>query len=71
MIESFRDKRLRRLFEEDDRRGLPAEMIERITILLAALDAAETIAGMQRPGFRLHALKGDLGGQWAVTVRAN
>jgi proteic killer suppression protein len=26
---------------------------------------------MDLPGFRLHALKGDLEGFWAVTVRAN
>ena len=26
---------------------------------------------MDLPGFRLHALKGDLKGFWAVTVRAN
>ena len=26
---------------------------------------------MDLPGFRLHPLKGDRAGQWAVTVRAN
>lgn len=35
------------------------------------LDAAGTMADMDMPGFRLHALKGDLKGYWAVTVRAN
>jgi proteic killer suppression protein len=35
------------------------------------LDAANTIADMELPGFRLHALKGDFKGFWAVTVRAN
>jgi proteic killer suppression protein len=28
-------------------------------------------ADMDLPGFRLHSLKGDLKGYWAVTVRAN
>jgi proteic killer suppression protein len=30
-----------------------------------------TVAHMDLPGFRLHALRGELKGFWAVTVRAN
>jgi len=30
MIESFRHKGLRRFYEEDDRRQLPPDMVERI-----------------------------------------
>jgi proteic killer suppression protein len=36
-----------------------------------ALDAARTIEGLNRPTFRLHPLKGELMGFYAVTVRAN
>jgi toxin HigB-1 len=71
MIESFRHKGLRRFYEEDDRRQLPHDMVERIRDILTALDAAETIEGLNRPSFRLHRLKGQLKGFWAVTVRAN
>jgi proteic killer suppression protein len=39
--------------------------------MLARLDAAEAVADMDLPGFRLHPLKGKLKGFWAVTVRAN
>jgi proteic killer suppression protein len=39
--------------------------------VLARLDAAGTAADMDSPGFRLHPLKGDFKGFWAVTVRAN
>jgi len=39
--------------------------------ILARLDAASTVADMDLPGFRLHPLKGDFKGFWAVTVRAN
>jgi proteic killer suppression protein len=46
-------------------------MVERIAVILAALDAAATITAMNRQSFRLHRLKGDLRGFWAVTVRAN
>jgi len=71
MIVSFRHKGLRRLYEDDDRRLLPPDLVERIQTILAALDAAGTIDEMNRPSFRLHPLKGDLKGLWAVTVRAN
>jgi proteic killer suppression protein len=39
--------------------------------ILARLDAASTVRDMDLPGFRLHPLKGELKGFWAVTVRAN
>jgi toxin HigB-1 len=53
MIESFRHKGLKRLYEDDDR------------------SAAVTIEAVDQPTFRLHPLKGDLKGFWAVTVRSN
>jgi proteic killer suppression protein len=71
MIISFRSKALKRLYEADDRARLPADMVDRIAILLAAVDAAATVEDFDRPSFRLHALKGSLHGFWAVTVRAN
>ena len=71
MIGSFRHKGLRRFFEEDDRSKLPYEMVERIRDILTVLANARTIEELNRPSFRLHPLKGDLKGNWAVTVRAN
>ena len=71
MIESVRHKGLKRLFDSDDRRLLAPDMVERIRIILAALDAAESIEDVNRPSFRLHPLKGDRKGQWSITVRAN
>ena len=71
MIKSILHKGLRRLFDEDERRGLPPELVERLRVILAAIDAAGSIEDLNRPSFRLHALKGDFKGFWAVTVRAN
>jgi len=71
MIQSIRHKGLRRLHEEDDSRGVLGEHVEKLRDILARLDAAATAADMDLPGFRLHALKGDRKGFWAVTVRAN
>ena len=59
------------MFEADDRSRVPAEYVGRLRIILAALDAAERVEDMDIHTFRLHALKGDMKGLWAVTVRAN
>ena len=71
MIRSIRHKGLKRLHEDDDPRGLLAEHVTKLRDILAQLDAAQTVTHMDLPGYRLHALKGDLKGFHAVTVRAN
>ena len=71
MIQSFSHKGLKRLYESGDRSKLPADMAERIAVLLAALDEADTVADLDRPSFRLHPLKGNLKAFWSITVRAN
>jgi len=71
MIRSIRHKGLKRLYEDDDPRGVPAEHVAKLLNILATLDASSTIAHMNLPGYRLHALQGELKGCWAVTVRAN
>jgi toxin HigB-1 len=38
---------------------------------LAALDTAHVIDDMNLPGFRLHPLKGTMGGRWSITVSGN
>ena len=71
MIQSIRHKGLKRLYPSDDPRGVIAEHAARLRDSLARLDAAGDATDMDLPGFRLHALKGELRGFWAVTVRAN
>jgi proteic killer suppression protein len=71
-IESFRHKCLRRLYEEDDARGLPPRMVAKIRNMLAALDAAATLEQVETfPGWRLHPLKGDRQGDYAMVVSRN
>ena len=36
-----------------------------------ALDTAQTVEDMDGPGFRLHALKGQMRGRWSITVNGN
>ena len=71
MIASFRHKGLKRLYHKDDRSRLPADLADRISIILADLDSATRAEDMNRPNFRLHPLKGELKGFHAVTVSAN
>jgi proteic killer suppression protein len=71
MIQSFRHKGLKRLYEDDDPRGVMAEHLTKLRNILARLDAAGTVEDMNLPGFNLHPLKGRLQGSMAVTVRAN
>jgi proteic killer suppression protein len=71
MIQSFRHKGLKRLYEDDDPRGVAAEHLTKLRNILARLDAAGSIEDMNLPGFNLHILKGSLQGLMAVTVRAN
>jgi proteic killer suppression protein len=71
MIQSFRHKGLKRLYEDDDPRGVAAEHLTKLRNILARLDAASSIEDMNLPGFNLHTLKGSLLGLMAVTVRAN
>ena len=71
MIRSIRHKGLKRLHEDDDPRGVIREHAQKLRDILARLDASGTVADMDFPGFRLHPLKGELKGFWAVTVRAN
>lgn len=71
MIRRIRHRGLRRLYDEDDRRGINAKHVERIRRILAYLDRATEPRDLDLPGWRLHPLRGDLAGFWSVTVTAN
>ncbi len=71
MILRFRHAGLRRLFERGDGRRVSAGLLPKIERILARLDEAAEPADMNLPGFRLHPLRGDLAGHWAVSVSGN
>jgi proteic killer suppression protein len=71
MIKRIRHRGLRRLYEDNDRRGLNADHVEKIATILAQLDRAAKPDDMGLPGFKPHPLKGERAGYWSVTVRAN
>ena len=71
MIVSFKHRGLRRLYERGDRSQIGADLISKVENILATLDAAGVPQALDLPGYRLHPLKGERKGFWAVTVRAN
>ncbi|NJN06061.1 MAG: Killer protein [Rhodobacteraceae bacterium] len=71
MIVSFRHRGLKRLFEHGDRRRVSALHVPKLELILADLDAADTIEHLRRPGYRLHKLKGNRADQYAIDVSCN
>jgi proteic killer suppression protein len=71
MIESFRDRGLKRLYQHNDRSGIGSTMLRRVEEILSILDAAEAISELDIPGYRLHPLTGPLKGYWSVRVTGN
>jgi len=71
MIRNFRHTGLRRLFEDDDRSKVNAQDVDTLRRILARLNRSRVPNDLAAPGFRLHPMKGDLRGRWAVTVRGN
>ena len=71
MIRRFRHRGLKRLYEDDDRREVNPQHVDKIARMLARLDVATRPEELDLPGFRLHPLKGELAGYWSITVRAN
>lgn len=60
VIRSIRHKGLRRFHATGSTAGIQAPHARKLCLQLAALDSATTIADMDIPGFRLHALVGPM-----------
>lgn len=71
MIRSFRHKGLRRFFETGSKAGIQSGHEQRLRLILGRLDDAQEPGDMEAPGWKLHGLKGDLKGHWAVWVGGN
>ena len=57
--------------ERDEARGLNTAHVPRIRRVLTDLHHAVVPQDLDRPGYRLHPLKGDRRGQWGVRVTGN
>ena len=71
MIKNIRHRGLKRLYERGDRSKVNAQQADKIESILANLDAASHPSDMDLPGYRFHALKGELKGFYSVWVTGN
>lgn len=71
MIKSFKHKGLKIFFETGSTKGINQDHKQKLRIRLAALDTATCIEDMDLPGYRLHSLKGNKKGLWAIDVSKN
>jgi len=51
--------------------GIQPAHKQKLRIRLAALDTATCVEDIVTPGWRLHSLKGDFAGLWAIDVNRN
>lgn len=71
MIKSFSHKGIKTFFETGVKAGIQKAHAPRLRLQLAALNRAKVPADMVVPNWKLHALKGNLAGHWAITVNGN
>lgn len=71
MIRSFRHKGLERFFATGSKAGIQPSHVERLRLVLGALDTATQAEDMGLPGLRLHPLSGRRKGTWSIWVSGN
>lgn len=71
MIQSFAHRGLESFFATGSKAGIAPAHAPRLRRQLAQLDAVPSPQDMNVPGWKLHPLKGQLAGHWAVWVSGN
>lgn len=70
-ILQFRHKGLELFFTRGTTAKIQAQHAGRLRLILGRLNVATEPRDMNLPGLKLHRLKGDRGGTWAVQVSGN
>jgi proteic killer suppression protein len=71
VIKNFKHKGIRKFYETGSHAGIQPSHASRLARQLARLNSASSPKDMNIPGWKLHELKGDLAGKWAVSVNGN
>jgi len=71
MIKTFRHKGLEQFFKTASKAGIQPHHAGKLRLQLAVLDNAKKPEDMNAPGWRFHALAGELAGHYAVSVNGN
>ncbi len=73
MIQSFKHKGLRVLWQQGNNSKLPADQIGRIERMLEIIDAAQAVSEDFEafPNWNIHKLAGELKAYWSIKVNKN
>lgn len=71
MIENFKHRGLKKLYEKGDRSGLRTDIADKAELYLSILDTAQTVQELEITGFGFHRLTGNLRGFYSVFVSRN
>ena len=71
MITSFKHRGLKRFFDSGTERGIRADQVQRVRLVLGRLNVSRSAVDMNLPGLFLHELSGKRKGTWSVRVSGN
>jgi len=71
MIKRFRHKGLEGLFRTGSTKGVKAQLAPKLRRALLRLNDGPLPEAMALPGYRLHPLKGEREGVWAIWITGN
>jgi proteic killer suppression protein len=71
MIQSFKDKGLRELFEKGKSKHITSDFAPKLLRQMDAVNQADAPAELNFPGYDLHELKGERAGTWTMKVNKN
>jgi toxin HigB-1 len=71
-IRNFVHKGLKRLYTDDNPKGVPSDTVDKIRKMFAFLDDMEDAEELRAlPSWKVHTLTGDRKGTWSLSVTAN
>jgi proteic killer suppression protein len=71
-IRSFAHKGLKRLYTEDNAKGVPADTVDKLRKMFAFLDTMQEAEELRTlASWKVHTLTGDRKGTWSLSVTRN
>jgi proteic killer suppression protein len=71
-IRSFEHKGLKRLYAEDNSKGVPPDTADKLRKMFAFIDAMQEAEELRAlTGWKVHTLTGDRKGTWSLSVTRN
>ncbi len=71
-IRSFAHKGLKRLYMEDNAKGVPADTVDKLRKMFAFLEAMQEVDELRAlTSWKVHTLTGDRKGTWSLSVTGN